>query len=550
LFVCAMADRAPTIALWLDSADIGLIDRWIAEERLPNLADCRKKGFHTQLQGLPHSLAEVVQTTVITGCPPEMNHYWGVHAFDPTDYSAKHGGIYDYRQCPPFFAVGDAVRSAIIDIPQYQFHPDVHGWQVRNWGCHSAMTPTDALPPEAVDLLDREVGVPPIRTHSYTTLRDTADMRRLLQELLPGIDLRFQMLEYIIAMGGWDFVLTPFAELHKGGHYFVPNPDSMEVLGKDDPWAALRGLYERLDQQLGRFLQGAAKNWNVALFSIEGLYEYSDEPHNSFLLGDLLLRDSFGGRGAFVYEDPARGPSPEAAAGIQNWVMEAWHQRRRIPRWQTALRKRLGPRRSATLEVALGWALHPEHPATVPHCDYQPLQWIEKYRPHMRAFALPTFSDGFIRINVRGRERHGRISARRFRDECDRLTTLLDELRDGTTGQRAVRNVIRTRDDAHQTGSDRPPADLVVQWHPPSAENAIESPVLGRLGPVHSLRASTHCPHGFFTAVGPDLPAGQTVSNGHINDVAPTLLDLLGVAPPALMAGRSLLRIANRPMCG
>lgn len=38
-----------------------------------------------------------------------------------------------------------------------------------------------------------------------------------------------------------------------------------------------------------------------------------------------------------------------------------------------------------------------------------------------------------------------------------------------------------------------------------------------------------------------NAPAGQTLHNGRLADVAPTLLDLLGVAPPEVMTGKSLI---------
>lgn len=227
--------------------------------------------------------------------------------------------------------------------------------------------------------------------------------------------------------------------------------------------------------------------------------------------------------------------------------MEAWHQRRRTGRFQRGLNRTLGTRTAAALEARLGLPLHPEKPVQGTHCDYQPLMWIRKYWPHMRAFALPTFSDGQIRLNVRGREARGFIAPGDYDAECGRLTEALLRLRHTASGLPAIRRVLRTRRDAFQSGNDLPPADLVVQWTDPGGANCVDSPALGRLGPVDSLRGSAHSPVGFFTACGPRIPAGTVPAGSTIFDIAPTLLDLIGAQPPAPLPGRSLLAGAATP---
>ena len=42
--------------------------------------------------------------------------------------------------------------------------------------------------------------------------------------------------------------------------------------------------------------------------------------------------------------------------------------------------------------------------------------------------------------------------------------------------------------------------------------------------------------------MGPDVRAGMPVSDGSVRDVAPTMLGVLGIAPPPEMTGRDLRR--------
>jgi len=540
-----MHKNRPVLGLSLDSVDYTLLRQWMNEGRLPHLQKLFNSGFHARLESLPHSRAEIIQTVAITGATPEISRYWGIHNYNPSSYRVTHGGIYDYKHRPPYFALGPEYRVAAIDMPQFNFHDNIHGWQIRNWGCHSPMTPTDSRPENLSRELDEEFGVPPIRTHDFSVLQDAKDMQRMIDNLHAGINLRTRMLSNLMDRGPWSLFLANYADMHKAGHYLVPNPDSVAVLGTVDPWGPLRRLHEHLDRSVGILMERFQDSWNLAVFSYEGIHPYSDEVPNTFLLADLLMRDSFHGRGAFVYDDPGRGPSPESQAGIINWVMECWHLRRRPNAFQEWVKKCFGTSVSAALDAGLRLPPYPENPHKSVHCEYQPGMWLEKYRPYMRAFALPTFSDGLIRLNIRGRESRGRILPKHFQEECSRLTSLLMDLKNPATGLAAVKAVIPIRDSPFQTGDDRPPADLVVQWHPPGDGNGFVSPTLGAFGPAPSLRASTHSPEGFFAACGPDIPQIREELSGSILDIAPTLLDLVGANPPQPLEGLSLLPLSR-----
>jgi predicted AlkP superfamily phosphohydrolase/phosphomutase len=52
----------------------------------------------------------------------------------------------------------------------------------------------------------------------------------------------------------------------------------------------------------------------------------------------------------------------------------------------------------------------------------------------MPAFALPSFYDGRIRINLRGRERRGIVDPSRYEQTCAELETLLRECRNSFAG--------------------------------------------------------------------------------------------------------------------
>jgi len=169
----------------------------------------------------------------------------------------------------------------------------------------------------------------------------------------------------------------------------------------------------------------------------------------------------------------------------------------------------------------------------------------------MRSFALPSFADGHIRLNVAGREASGLVAPAEYDAECDRITELLESATDPRTGRPIVRSVIRTRSDALDADPRLPHADLVVVWESTPCD-VVDAPGVGRIGPVPYYRTGGHKNTGFMIARGPDIAAGGRLDNADVVDFAPTILDLLGAPIPEHYDGCSLaaeLSMISRVRC-
>jgi predicted AlkP superfamily phosphohydrolase/phosphomutase len=174
---------------------------------------------------------------------------------------------------------------------------------------------------------------------------------------------------------------------------------------------------------------------------------------------------------------------------------------------------------------------------------WHPSMWYRPLWPKMKAFALPGFTKGRIRINLRGRERDGIVAPADYAAVCDQVERLLRRLRDGRTGEPLVRHVLRTRRDPLDADPLLPDFDLDVLWHE-RVTDVIDSPDVGRIGPIPHFRAGGHWNRGFVLASGPGIAPGSTLRTGEAVDLAPTLLSLMGEAGPHDFDGRSLLEAA------
>jgi hypothetical protein len=176
--------------------------------------------------------------------------------------------------------------------------------------------------------------------------------------------------------------------------------------------------------------------------------------------------------------------------------------------------------------------------------DWHPAIRYRHHWPNLPWFALPTFSDGHVRLNLQGRERTGIVPFEDYGRTCDRLETLLRQAIDPRTGEPVVDDVIRIR--AHDPmAPDGPTADLVVTWRHPV--DALEHPTAGVVGPFAFPRSGTHTPDGFVIAAGAGV--GQGAAGDHrVLDVGPTLRALLGWDPRPDLAGTVIPQIAGRPV--
>jgi predicted AlkP superfamily phosphohydrolase/phosphomutase len=160
----------------------------------------------------------------------------------------------------------------------------------------------------------------------------------------------------------------------------------------------------------------------------------------------------------------------------------------------------------------------------------------------MRAFALPSFSHGLVRLNLRGRDPQGMVDPADYARTCSELAEAILTLRNPRTGGPLVKTVTRTRNGPEDEGAYAPPGDLMVTWNEREPADVAESPRVGRIGPAPWLRPGGHGPDGFCILAGPGISPGSRIREGaRLMDLTATLTARLDLPAPAHLEGRSLV---------
>ena len=531
--------KKPVIVIGLDSADPVLLETWAGEGRLPNIARLREQGAYCPLRGPSLYLSEQAWTLVTTGCEAGRTGYWSRWKFNSRNYELNETGAYPFVDYPPFYALGPGYRCAVFDVPQTRLCGNVDGIQVLAWGARSARTESASAPSELLDQLIQKYGRHPAYDRDHASYWNPVAVAWLERALDKGIERRAAICEDLLRRESWDFFFTTFGETHSAGHFFWH-------LSQDHPmrqWRKISGdpmlrVFKAVDRAIGRIMT-VRPDADIVLFSPEGMQANSVDLPSTVFLTEFLYRFSFGSLGGLAKGSGGLPPPPMFLPKALGWHREIYALRADTH----PVRRRL--RRWIPMEVAAWWERRsspgpgPAYPNEFGSLFHQPPMWYSPLWREMKCFALPSIAHGYIRINVRGREKEGIVLPSEYDLFCDQLSRHLKALRDARTGKPLIAEIVRTRHDPLAADSNLPDPDLIVFFEPWPVD-VVDSPTFGRIGPIPYARTGGHANRGFAIVRAPDYRAGSMLAERHVRDLAPTILTLIGARLPAYMEGAPL----------
>ncbi len=472
---------------------------------------------------------------VASGLSPERANRWSAVDFDPRTYVAR---LKPARTTP--FAALLSARTVVVDCPYFDLKlaPQVQG--VVGWGAHDPGTARMARPNGMLDEIQSRFGAYPAEAWIYGFAWPSAGRCRAMGEgLVEGVVARTRLAKWMLGerVPDWDLGLVVVSEIHSVieglWHGIDPAHPLHDMPSARSAGDGVRAVYRAVDGLIGQLVE-AFPDAIVVVFALHGMGTNRSDVQSMLLLPELLYRHAFGCAALKTPESWAQSheglviPDTEANWLVADLVTSHRTEARHFMRRATAkLRRTVGlsaPNRAALETDSMRW---------MPATRYQ------SYWRKMPAFALPSFYDGRIRINLVGREKHGCVPINAYHDVCDEIEALLRRCTDPCSGECVVQSIERPpRNDPRNLGVSE--ADLVVLWNAPTA--AFEHPKHGRIGPVPLRRTGGHTGRFGFAYLS---NAGLDVRDRGIRsafDVVPTLVDLLGEEPRPDISGTSLLR--------
>lgn len=545
-------------ALGLDAAEATFIEQLLDRGRLPHLGALRARAVRCRLDNVVTYRSELPWTQFAAGRVAADLGYWGTVSFDPGSYRATVAGALD---ASPFWERPD-LRSIVFDVPHTVLRSGVAGVQVTAWGAHSPEYPRASLPAGLLSSIDEHFGAhPAFANDSEPGWYSQEYLDNLLDALRTGAHRRIDILEWLLEREpSADLLLATMSESHSGGHHLWHGVDATHPLAAttfgDMARERVTELYEAIDECVGRFVDLAGPDAVVVVFALHGMQSNGNDLPSLVLLPELLHRRRFGrralhGPGAAAWR--SSGWHPIVPDPVESWIgyMAERNEFGPADRVRNFAKRAMPAKLLDRARAAAGRPARPLGPLSTPipgedprelselalgarDPDYQIVWRYHRHWPVMQAFALPSFSDGHVRVNVRGRERDGVVDPDDFRAACDEVIDLVAACQDPRTGEPVLAEAIRLREHPDDEG---PAADVVLMWA--GVADAFEHPQLGTVGPFPYCRTGEHSPTGFSFIAGPGIQPAD-LGRRPADDLAPTILSLLGRTPDRELAGSPL----------
>ncbi len=498
--------------LQFDSAALPLIVQMLADGRLPALEDLRRRGTWTRLDA---------QTLMQSAAHPTL--YTGMDVRDHGLYSAFPWSSADQRAYPvQRFSKPPTIwerltrrgrRSLVVD-PYLSWAPrEMAGAYLS--GCHFVdriVLPRRSVPAHVRSDLVRRHGRPP-RLDDVYGRPQLASLRSLRDHLVRAPQRVAGAVVDLLRKDAFDLLWLTYGAAHKAGHHLWDAASIADGAIASDASRELRdgleSVYVAIDRAMSRVLDALPQHADVIAFSPTGM---GPNRSRADLLPGMLDAVLTGG---------PHGPAPMHRASRS----PIWSLRARVPvKWRSWIASALPDDVAANLTTRL----------------YLQADWSRT-----RAMAVPGENQGYVRLNLRGREREGCVDP----VDADALLALIAEglmtFRD-PDGSPSISKIERMTDLAQRPSAAGLP-DLVVTWsdRQGASLSEVDSPRYGavvRQG-SGSGRSGNHTDDAWAIVVpgrsrgrDPGRPAG-------IADIGATVCSLLD-ADRAGLAGTSLLEPA------
>jgi predicted AlkP superfamily phosphohydrolase/phosphomutase len=490
----------------LDAATFDVIDPLVAAGDLPVLGGLLARGAHGKLRSTTHPLTPLAWTTMVTGVNAGRHGIWDFSERDESGYRLRlvNGS---YSRAPALWTRLSASgrRVGIVNIPFTWPAPDVNGFAIAGMDA-SAREDGMTTPRDLVAKLQDKFG------------------RLLLDHSFPldgrgGIDLdyvrracaqRIEIVRWLTAQYEPELLFTVFMSADHIHHLAWPD---WEANGRDSTVAE---VYRILDRTLGDLLKAVGA-------------------------GD---GNGDGGGGNILVVSDHGGGSLSGVVNLNAWLeQEGWltygavkgEGTRKLGHQLFELRRRFPKDMRYSFKQRMPWLRERAYKLR----GYSIVDW-----PRTQAFSYGLF--GNICINLRGRERYGIVEPG---EEYERLRTQIAEraLELRSPAGDPVVTAVHRREDLYSGPELEKIPDLIVEFRDyawlgkGNLTGRTESIWDGITIPPHSgaVYAGSHRHDGIFVLAG---PAARRIADmsASIEDIAPTVLYLLGESIPSDFEGRLL----------
>ncbi len=470
------ANEHRVLMLGLDSAEISFIKKHL--DQFPNLYQLSQQGCFQGLKNYSDYMSACVWSTFYTGLPPGEHGFYYPMQWNPETMQLRRV-LQDWFYLEPFWyeLAREGYPVTAVDI-QTQFPSRTPlGKEITNWGSQSYLGGS-SNPPELIREVNKKFGKHPMG-HDVVLPKNERQSKKILQEIFAGLQTRGQLFSYMMTETDWKLFLGVFTETHRGGHYFWPY---------DEDDTRLLSIVQAVDAEIGKLLKLVDMDkTTVIIFSLHGMSENRTQMH---FLPQIMDRINI----AFSHEDktyPDNHQNSLTSKGLMRTLRE------NLP---TNIQYLIADN---TPDSVRDWVVNRQFIGA--------LDWSKT-----RGFVMPSGSEGYIRLNLKGRERDGCLTygSEEYQQYCDFIVKCFNSLKVDETGESVVEKITFSQDTFAGAKSHLLP-DIIVSWKGIEPVARLKSDILGTMnGELQTGRGGNHWgDEGFILTGGNVTEDAQKLNN-------------------------------------
>ncbi len=504
------------LVIGFDGATPELVDRWVAEDKLPNMKRVIEGGVYGKLKSVYPPISPAAWTTFATGYNPGKHGTYDFRDYDTKRYSCFADTIVDSHA----FAgksIWDLVGAAGQKVGVVTVPVTYPAWKVNGFMISGYPTPDTGTnftyPPELGKTIPPLVGDAAFfKSASHHVLLKEMDR---LNHLTADVSIEQLVKDdyglFIMVIGATD------RAHHDWWKYIDPDHPAYNAADAKRYGDLILEVYQSADACLGKFLGAIDGETNVIVMSDHGGGAHPKYYFNTnYVLRTLnMLRVS---------------KSANKSSGLKATFKQFYRAKiRSFPNLEKVYRRL--PQRLKRFATNLD---------SQTMMDLGAIDWKQT-----KAYRFPMYPpvEG-VMINVAGRQPEGCVQpGEEYEALRTRILEEVRELRDPQTGEPIVIEAYR-REEIYTGERLEMAPDLILvtqdryKGGTSLTELVSEVPldILSKLSGVHRM-------NGIFLAQGPHVRKHASLEHAGIIDVAPTIMYMLGMPIPSDMDGKPLTTI-------
>lgn len=506
-----MKSGKKVVAIGLDAAEPSLIEKWMNEGYLKNLASLRSKGSYGILNSSADWLVGSTWPTFYTSTLPGKHGFYHYLQWksDKMDYERPNS---EWISAIPFWRqLGDKFRVISVDIPLTFPQSPINGIEISGWALHDRIYPISSFPKEKINWVIKNFGKPLI-SDEVGGLQEMSELLKLKNELINANKKAAELVTSLIEKEEWDLFLSCFSSTHRAGHKFFKATNIKGGFSEEQKLQfdnALRDIYQSCDEAIGKIISCIDENVTILIYSLHGMGV------NTTLADNILPQ---------MLSVILNGKKDSGNIKKEGFIKKI---RNAIPlKWRSNIRKLLPY--SLQDKMTAYWRMGS-------------IDWS-----NTKAFNLVADLQGYIRVNLKGREKEGIIEPEEeYNQLCEKLIKGLKTFKDVDSMEPVVESAKRSNQIFYEGSGFNNLPDIIVKWKfkPVINYKKIISEEFGEIvcplpGKNPDGRSGNHRQYGFLIAVGDKFKTNSYFEKKyHIIDIAPTILNILDIKKPIEMDG-------------